>query len=1566
MATSNVALTGNQNIDGILSGVRWAGGVVTYAFPTLASQYTGYPWNHNHDNNPATPPISTNETTGLTALNATQQAAANAAFANIALFTNLSILMVDPPNSADIKIAESSTRQSGNTTAYAFYPGDGRDGDIWFNPTDYNNPLLGTYAYQTFFHEIGHAMGLKHGHEADNGNANVLSADRDSLEFSTMTYRSYPGAPTGGYSVANGHYPQTYMMLDILALQTMYGADYTAHSGNTVYGFNPTNAEMTISGSGAQGVPKLNNGTDSNVLFRTVWDGGGVDTYDFSAYGANRQLSIDLAPGGWTDVDSDSNFQAALLGTPGGTARYAVGQVFNALLFNNNTASLIENAIGGAGNDHIRGNQANNTLEGRDGDDTLEGFDGNDWLYQGLGGGGMYGGNGDDRIVAGNGADYIDGGNQYDIAYYTFSDAPVYIDTTIGKVTGGWAEGDTLVGLEGLAGSAYGDNLRMGGGNDTIYGYAGDDSIDGNGGNDFLYGEGDNDTLQGGTGADYVDGGPGFDIAAFATAVALNFSTGVHGGEAAGDTFVGIEGYSGSAAADSFVANAFGPAYFLGNDGDDYFSGSIFNDYFRGGKGQDTMNGGAGRDMASYADAPGPVTVQLDFVTPETAGKVIAGEWGPDYFTSIEDIEGSNFGDTLLGDSGPNTLSGLGGADSLDGNGGADSLYGGEGDDRIVIRAGTYGDGGNGVDTVDFIGGAVYLNYNFGTSTVGGVAMGGLVNAEVYNGTVFNDQMYGANGIARDETFNGGDGVDWLWGGAGTDWVDGGTGDDWLVGQDGNDFLVIGAGADTMDGGDGFDTMVMPRAMVADWQSGVLDADIATDAWYNWEAIQGSSGADVIKTNSWGYDVVLRGMGGNDTLGSGNSNDTLEGGDGNDWLDADGGDDFLFGGADDDVLVIGPGADWMDGGDGRDTMLFTMPMVANWQAGLLDPDIGTDSWLNWEVIQGSSGADVIKTNSWGFDVELRGKGGADVLATGDGNDTILPGTFNDFADGGAGIDTVSYEDQLNGVTVNLGVAVGQVTVAAGFDTLLNFENLTGGAGNDTLKGTNGANVIKGLGGNDLIEALLGDDTLLGGDGNDNLRPWLGNDLVDGGDGVDNVGWVGLGNNVVVDLQVITPQATGAGTQTILNVENAAGGFGNDTLRGTAGDNILIGNQGNDVLEGRGGNDQLFGGTGNDTLRPGTGGDIVDGADGVDLLSFSDLVLPVTFDLAITTPQFLGAGNGTKTVTNVENLSGGSGNDTLRGTTGDNVFFGNDGNDFIDAREGNDTLNGQNGNDNLRPGLGDDIVDGGNDIDTVGYVGLLANVSVDLAVTVAQNTGGAGVDRIVNVENVSGGEGADVLRGTAGANVIFGNGGADRIEGRGGIDALTGGGGGDTFVYRSLADASAVGPLETINDFVSGVDKFDLGAFDWDTATAGLQVFSFVSGAFSAAGQVRFAAGQLQFNTDANGATLEMAIALPGVASMTAADVLTTPPPAPALTPALAGAPEAASQATMPARVATSGTRSVLDEPALFVGRDAATPAPVQPVEDLVDHGGFDFAGLVHGSGALAAPPPVTVMGGYLL
>src|SRR6185295_82029 len=122
------------------------------------------------------------------------------------------------------------------------------------------------------------------------------------------------------------------------------------------------------------------------------------------------------------------------------------------------------------------------------------------------------------------------------------------------------------------------------------------------------------------------------------------------------------------------------------------------------------------------------------------------------------------------------------------------------------------------------------------------------------------------------------------------------------------------------------------------------------------------------------------------------------------------------------------------------------------------------------------------------------------------DDTLEGNGGNNVLAGGLGIDTLSYEHALAGVTANLASTSAQNTVGAGSDTVSGFENLTGSAFNDTLTGTTGNNILIGLAGNDTLNGGLGADTMFGGLGNDIYVVDNAGDTVDetGGDGIDTI------------------------------------------------------------------------------------------------------------------------------------------------------------------------------------------------------------------------------------------------------------------------------------------------------------------------------------------------------------------------------------------------------------------------------------------------------------------------------
>lgn len=389
-----VSASGNPLIDGMLSGLAWNGTALGYSFPTATSSYnsTTYTLYGSGELTSAFAAVSPQMAAVVRAvLEGTPSGTGTAVmtYGSYESFTNLNF--TEGTTTSAIAAAELRYARSGapNPTAWGYYPDSTEiGGDVWFGTvTAFNTPLPGSWSYVTAIHETGHALGLKHPHENGVNGTGALPSANDSLEFTVMSYRSYVGAPTsGGYTNETYGYPTTPMMLDIQALQYLYGADYTTNSGNTTYSWSPTTGEMFVDGVG-QGAP------GANRIFLTIWDGGGRDTYDMSNY--TNGVSIDLTPGKWSVTSPQ---QLAMLDSFSATPVYARGNVFNALLYNNDTRSLIEDAKGGSGNDTILGNQAENGLYGNNGNDTLTGGLGNDSIDGGQGT--------DSAVFSGNRAGY--------------------------------------------------------------------------------------------------------------------------------------------------------------------------------------------------------------------------------------------------------------------------------------------------------------------------------------------------------------------------------------------------------------------------------------------------------------------------------------------------------------------------------------------------------------------------------------------------------------------------------------------------------------------------------------------------------------------------------------------------------------------------------------------------------------------------------------------------------------------------------------------------------------------------------------------------------------------------------------------------------------------------------------------------------------------------------------------------------------------------------------------------------------------------------------------------------
>jgi len=659
----------DEDVDALVSGAAWNDLDLTYGFPTRASDY----------------PADTEEVDEpgeFAPLTAPQQAAVISHLGAIAAISGLNFNLAGNAGQADLRFAMSSSA----SPAYAYYPTnlgpDDIGGTAWFDMENFGNLQRGNYAWLTFLHETGHALGLKHGHESP-----PISPAHDSLEFTVMTYRSYIGHTVddeGGFTNETFGYPQTLMMLDIAALQRMYGANFDTNAGNTTYRWSPTTGEMSIDGAG-QGAPGVNR------IFMTVWDGGGTDTYDFSDYSTG--VTVDLRPGEWTTT---SPTQLANLGN----GRSARGNIANALLFEGDPRSLIENATGGAAGDTLYGNDIANILNGSGGNDHLYGLAGDDTLIGGngidklrggegddvLSGEDLDGGHGNDILNGGTGADYVRGGAGAD------------------QLNGG-ASSDRLYGDAGE------DTLSGGGDNDSLEGGEGNDVLNGNSGNDFLWGQAGDDVMAGGLGDDTYRVEHGSDQIVELDGQGVDWVEIMY-------AYVAPEGVENIRILESYFADA------TGNSADNIIFGNAFSSVIDGGTGADVMRGGNGEDTY-YVDSVNDLVYEVDTIfdwvdTVYSSVNFTAPEADPEFnnepygfYANAQASDRPGQGEIELviltgtanisatGDGSENTLRGNSGNNTLDGRDGEDLLEGNAGNDRFAFTTPL---GPDNIDTIaDFV-----------------------------------------------------------------------------------------------------------------------------------------------------------------------------------------------------------------------------------------------------------------------------------------------------------------------------------------------------------------------------------------------------------------------------------------------------------------------------------------------------------------------------------------------------------------------------------------------------------------------------------------------------------------------------------------------------------------------------------------------------------------------------------------------------------------------------------------------------------------------------------------------
>ena len=1036
----------------------------------------------------------------------------------------------------------------------------------------------------------------------------------DTYYISVSTYRSNPNLDnSGSYTVSvtgvvvdptmgmaiNG--TERVMADDTATPPVAYASGNDKLSGTAVNEtINGLSGDDTLNGMGGDDV--LNGGKDDDLLIGgpgadTLNGGDGQDTidYSYSPMGVTINLNDGTARGG--DADGDT------LGTDIEHVR----------------GSMHDDALTGA----RVGTSRHNKLWGLGGNDELDGLRGRDELYGGPGDDNLDGGDDDDKLEGGYGADMLTGGDGMDTASYSMSMMGVTVRLHSGQAMGGDAEGDVFAG-SGTPVEYTDSDEEMAEMN--VFDI---ENLTGSAMADILAGDLRDNTIMGGGGDDKIYGGPN---------------------PADADK----EGDPGLTNADTL----------MGQGGNDMIFGGFGNDILHGGDGDDTLNGGAGND--TFWGGHGS-----DMIHADAADRVIQGNRPDDPDTTgdgndesaemMGDVDTVSFAKLEEGITRTLGSDGTGAADATDGSNvlinGIENIIGTQGDDNLtgdtgnnVIEGGEGGDtlaGGDGEDTLSYEGSddwvRITLNAGAAATASRGHASGDEATAfENVRGSAFDDDLTGDTGnnklwgLGGDDTIEGGGGNDTLEGGAGADDLDGGYDNGGTAGNPNTQMNTVSyAGSDagvtinlvtaSASGGHATgDTIVTYEESAPTTDDPNNEIDVARFA-----NVTGSMHDDHLTGNH--HDNQLTGGAGDDTLRGGASN---------------AGDRSTAAIIRGDVLVGGPGADLLDGGEDmneKDDMV---------------PDT-SDGAAEGAMLAASVDWAVYKHAMEGVAVDLstnRGTGGeamGDTLVNielvwgSEKDDTFISGPGGNIIEGDGGSDTVSYEASEMGVTVNLGEAAQNRTVAldvtdpdnpvfpvdaapatvtthltatgvpklnaagnpfdatnvenedtnpnvngAAGDKLGSIENLTGSAMKDSLTGDANPNVLKGMGGNDTLTGAAGDDTLDGGDGDDTLN----------GDG---------------------------------GADKLMGGAGDDTLNGGAEDDTLTGGSGNDDLFGAGGGDTFVFSTADAGDSDAILDFVIADSDKIDLSAFD-----LTAEQVIAATTLRGTGTDAYVVINLEAHGGG--------------------------------------------------------------------------------------------------------------------------------------------------------------------------------------------------------------------------------------------------------------------------------------------------------------------------------------
>ncbi len=1100
---------------------------------------------------------------------------------------------------------------------------------------------------------------------------------------------------------------------------------------------------------------------------------------------------------------------------------------------------------GGMGNDAINGGNGADTLYGNEGDDTVSGMADDDAIDGGAGNDTLIGGAGNDTLVGGQGNDLLDGGTGNDVMQGGSGDDVYVVDAIGDAVTENLAEGYDTV--KSSVSYTLGNNQEK----LMLTGIA---AVNGTGNalDNQIIGNGSNNVITGGLGNDYLAGGSGNDTYLFnlgdgqdtieevfgGSDNTLQFGAGIVASDVKirnvnGDLILSLNG-----TADQLTVKAYFAAPFAPTLGQIKFAGGaiwtpsyLLNQQMSGTNESQTILGSGGAD---YIDALGGDDVVVgDIGSDEIHGgdgnDILSGGQSEDFLfgdAGNDTLNGGEHHDVLYGGDGNDQLYGWEGDDWLTGGAGADVLVGGEGSDVYFIddTADTIIENGMGVFDQDSIVSSISFDLANATN-IEGLALTG-------------DLALTARGTNADENF----GANYN---AATQLIGGGGNDTYSVrysqlsgvietANNGNDTVIVEGDDPDMDGKTialadlpNIENIRLTRTGINQYNQAVFNTNLRGNAEDN--RLIGNNGANIIY-----------GEGGNDFL-----QDSAQ-------VDLD--DDQLYGGDGNDVLESDGGFDTLDGGAGNDTLIAAGPQ--SFATFVFGRGYGSDTVVNSSeggskvrLLAGVTQQDIVATRS-GKDMRLAIAGTADELILSDfflvdpaqvaTNDPDL------WSRASTAITEIAFADGAAWSRAKLGSLTRPTDPAASAGN----DFLKGTAADDVLNGLSGNDVLVGLAGNDALDGGAGDDILIGDEGDDLLIAGGGTDWLEGGAGSDTASFSSETADLNIDLMVGGVMRDETYIATLLEMENAIGGDGNDTINGNALANRLDGGAGNDVLRG-GAGDVLIGGAGADEYQFTSGAMTVLGEQAEDVLRLNYIdasqvsVLRNGNDATILVHQYGGSdelgrillvdqfGASGKGVKEIQIAPGGSydtspviwnaatllANAVAAGTSGDDNLIGSNANNVIDGLAGNDTIAGRGGDDTLYGGMGDDtllgeigkdtldggagndVLDGGVDSDTMTGGAGNDTYFVDNAGDVIVENSNEGIDTVnssvthtlgANVENLNL-TGTTAINGTGNTldNGLIGNSANNTLTGGAGNDTLDGGAGADTMVGGTGNDSYVV-------------------------------------------------------------------------------------------------------------------------------------------------------------------------------